>query len=100
MIKLFVLGGCGLILVQILVVLVCWRFGAMRGRAVADWQDCDVKDREDWEYEDAEVLARIVQDACDAEPDPTAEHFQLWHADLTGRRRVRRYLRRMDRRSS
>ena len=36
MIKLIVLGGSALLLLQILVVLVCWRFGAMRSRTVAE----------------------------------------------------------------
>jgi hypothetical protein len=45
-----VVGGSLLILVQLLAVLVCWRFGAMRGRAVVEWQDCDRQDRRsDWD---------------------------------------------------
>jgi hypothetical protein len=42
---LVVVGGSVLILVQLLAVAVCWRFGAMRGRAVVEWQDCDVQPR-------------------------------------------------------
>lgn len=40
-----VVGGSILVLVQLLAVLVCWRFGAMRGRAVVEWQDCDRQSR-------------------------------------------------------
>lgn len=42
--KALFVGGSLLVSVQILAVLVCWRFGAMRGRAVVDWQDCDRND--------------------------------------------------------
>jgi hypothetical protein len=43
-----VVGGSLLILVQLLAVAACWRFGAMRGRAVVEWQDCDQQDRTSW----------------------------------------------------
>lgn len=34
-------GVSAVVLLQLLVVAVCWRLGAMRSRAVVEWQDCD-----------------------------------------------------------
>lgn len=102
MIKLFVIGGSALILVQILAVAVCWRLGAMRGKAVVDWQDCDRKTGSDWDHDDVEAVATIVREVVDeehAEEDEDAEaaDFRLWHAELSGDKAIVKHLRRMER---
>lgn len=51
-------------LIQIAVVVIGWRLAGMRGRAVAEWQDCDVQGRrdgeafctDDWQWADDAVL--------------------------------------------
>lgn len=102
--KILFLGGSMLALVQILAVLVCMRFGAMRGKAVVEWQDCDRND----------PPAESVWDALDrhlAVPSDTAaedqaiavsatsndDHFAMWEAEVAADKGIARHMRRMDR---
>lgn len=77
---------------------------ALRGRAVVEWQDCDRKDGSDWDHEEVEALTTLVREATTSdadpaadEPDELAEHFRLWHAELSGEKQIARALRRMER---
>lgn len=61
-----VVVGSILLLVQLLAVAVCWRFGAMRGKAVVEWQDCDVQSLHAFAEEPPSVwdsLDRHLQDS-------------------------------------
>ena len=66
-----------------------------RSRAVVEWQDCDRKDGDDWDYPEIEAISALIHEA--QEPDDPAEHFAQWRAEVTADREIRRYLRRMER---
>lgn len=77
---------------------------AVRAEAVVEWQDCDKQERTDWDYADVEAMVMLVHEATTSdddpaadEPDEIAEHFKLWHAELSGEKQIARGLRRMER---
>jgi hypothetical protein len=94
---------CGSVwgLFQIAAVLFGWRFTKLRAEAVVEWQDCDVKDRPDWNDGDVEAVAELVREVVDQErseeeQDDEAAHFLRWEAEVTDKR-IAKYERRMDR---
>lgn len=75
---------------------------ALRGEGVVQWQDCDVKDRNDWDFADVEAVATLVREVAaeertEEDEDAEASDFRLWHAELSGEKRIVKNLRRMDR---
>jgi hypothetical protein len=91
---------CGSVwgLFQILTVVVGWRFTAMRGQAVVEWQDCDVKDKPDWDLEDVAAAGTLVREVVDQERSEEAEdceaaNFLLWEAEMADKRGIRRWFR-------
>lgn len=93
-----IVAGSVWALFQILAVLVCMRFTKLRGTAVVEWQDRDVKDRPDWDHDEVEVIAQLVM-APDAEEETEedVDDFRLWAREVSMQRGIRRGLKRMER---
>lgn len=102
MIKLIVLGVSALLLLQILVVLVCWRFAAMRSGAVAEpFAEEPPAGPSVWDALDRHLAASNDTAAEDQAIAVSAtsndDHFAMWAAEIADDAGIARHLRRMER---
>lgn len=97
--KILFLGGSALALVQILAVLVCWRFTAMRSRAVAEpFAEEPPAGPSVWDALDRHLANTAAEDqAIAVSAMSNDDHFAMWEAEVAADKGIARSLRRMDR---
>lgn len=100
---LIVICGSILALVQIGVVLLGWRLGAVRSQAVVEWQDCDIDTPAGWDAVDAALEDQPDEVLLTHEvlPDDEGDHFAVdfvaWRDELLAEPGIAKHLRRMER---
>lgn len=97
--KALFLGLSALALLQILAILVCWRFAAMRDRAVVEPFAEEPPGPSVWDALDRHLASDTAAEdqAIAVSATSNDDHFVAWEAELAGITAIARYERRMDR---